>query len=1295
MFQLGFLSFAFFLTLQLDVARAQAVPDDKNYCVTVPDGSDAAGNSDGVTRGITTVAASDSAVIADICSASGSDNEETPSLGQEADNVGVTMSDDSGLIVQGQLVGTVTLDGVDTVSVVMEGAGSITAATAISTSAATQTVSLSLADTARIIGKVTMASVDNVAITLNDIDNSISTSTSTALDLAAASDVSINNAGTIVSGASLAINAAGVTGFTLSNTQTIHAGTTLAVDLSGAGDTIVISNSGTISVGNDLAVDVSDLQANTQVTINNSAAGQILAGNDTALDLSDTDGLDTPEISLTNHGIISTNTFNAIDARGLTGGISLINSGTIGAGDDFAVNMSATGTWSAVGDITINNSGLMTAGNDQAVDMQGAGGITLINSGTISANGELAINANQAGGLTLTNTGTISAGNTNTIDARRVTGGVSITNTGDIIALTGTTINLAEQDSTTITGVSITNSGTISSGAGTTIDATQVSNFRLHNEGAESVIMAAGDRAVNAYQASNDVRITNAGQISSGGNEALYLRRSSGDVSVTNSGTISTTGAYAIDIGWEDVNADNNRDAGEYVTGFELRNSGSIMSGGIGTVNISGSQSTFIDNSDIASLIHSDETNAIDGTSATGVIELRNAGGISADNGMAIDFSSANTLGTSLLIINTGGISSGGADTLNLEAARDITISNTGANSAITAVTTRAINASNYMAQFSLINSGTISATNNTIDANDGSGNFVLTNSGIIRSTDTNSVGTSFGVRASGITGQVTLHNSGTISAAIDNAFLAENISDSGEQVRINNFGTVSATGDYALKVTQSRDVEIFNSVDGTISAGGSSAVFADEVINQFTLSNAGMLRSTDMTVTAQEANATVMVVNSGSIIASGTRALNFFDVTGAITFANSGTTSRLEANRHTLTLGQTTGDAIIRNLGGIKSLNADENLAALDYAIIADAMIGNLLIENGGTGAEISSATAFAIRADGVDGDVTLMNNAADGIIASAQSNVLLTNATGRVRVHNAGIIRSTGSGGVDYVALDVSNAGGGAFILNSGADSAITTGAQRAIKATGVTGGLAITNQGMISAIDSTIDFANAAGGVTIANSGTIAATDATRSSATLLGTGTTGALTISNSGTVLASALLADLSSADGKITIVNSGIMSTSNSTATTGYLLNANAGTGGLELSNSGTMHVVHDGGGTAMMIDARVSAGGVSLANQVGGAMTATNNILVNADGVGAGHLVFENAGIMSTGGQFAITAAAAPGMVQFSNSNSGGTIFAANNVINFGAASGKITFNNAGMIRSSDAVKAQRQSAG
>ena len=1161
----------------------------------------------------------------------------------------------------------------------------------------------------------TIEATNNHALDLSDADGeqsnrisitnsgNIQAGTFAAIDGRGLSNgVTLINSGIISAGDDYAINMAAITDIgggddivvgdiTLNNSGTISAGDDFAIDMSGAGN-ITLVNSGVVSVGGEKAFIGRD--ATGLFTLSNS--GTINAAQDYALDIG---GVAHAVIDNQLGATISAGGKYAIDASDISV-LSFTNAGTIVSVDDYALYLG-----SAAANIVIDNSGSIAAGGAQAISAASADRLTINNFSSTSeivAGSHFAINANQVtNGFNLSNQGNISAGGHHAVDARGVSGGVTIANSGTISAQSGISIDVSEQSGSAVADVIIANSGSILSNAGSTIDAAQVSNFRFTNVGAASLVKAADDRAIDVYSVDN-LRLTNEGEISAGGDEAIYLRRASGSLAITNSGSISAIGDYAIDAAWEDTPYSGTldgglgiRDVGEFVSNLQIKNSGIIRAGGNGAINIAGSQASTINNATTDALIHSNRQYAIYAADAQGAIEIKNSGTISADDGASIYAPNANASDSALTIINSGILSAGDSKVLAIAGSNNIAISNNGENAAIAAQGVTAIDAANYLGHFLLNNQGSISASNRTIDGRGGTGNFTLTNSGIISSNDSNVTGASFAIRASDISGQFVLSNSGIIAAGYDGAVLAENIAGNigqgDEFVRILNSGTVQAGHDYGLRLDASNDVSITNLVGGTITAAQDYALSANNVTGDFTLINSGQLASRDKVISLQNADAKIVITNLGTITASGNTAFSASDVSNDVVFSNAAH-AQIAANRQTLDFGGLIGDFTLTNSGAIKSLSTDLKLASDDYAINLDDMRGNVLLGNIGT-ATISAASAYALRANNVDGDIELFNSANSKITAT-QNVALLSNAIGAVTIGNSGTISASGTGNHDYVALDVRGAGG-KLRINNYATGSIDSGAHRAIMAQNLAGGMALDNQGIIRAASNTIDFSNSAGEISIQNSGLISADEG--NGATLIGN-VLDALILANSGTISGTAALIDFScplANCGKVSINNSGTMQVNapsnsgqgnNTHSVAGYALHV-SGTNGVALTNSGTISAHHDVSPNVQAIDARGMRGGFALTNLPGGAITAINNILINADNAAAGNMVFENAGILSTGGETALTARAAPAALRFANIGTESTILAANNVLDFGAASGAISFTNDGTIRNSDST--------
>ena len=203
------------------------------------------------------------------------------------------------------------------------------------------------------------------------------------VDLSEASDVIIDNAGTISSANSLTLDLGNVSTISVTNSGTISAVESYGVFCMGCSD-LTLTNSGEISA------------------------------NTIALSLRDVTGTNT----ITNSGTLTTtNSTRTVDMRNATG-VTLTNSGTISSGGQVAIFAESaysptiinTGTISPSAD---SSTGIAIAFEQEATEADHGSGATVTNSGTIEALGSAADGIRIGDGhgvyndVTITNSGTI------------------------------------------------------------------------------------------------------------------------------------------------------------------------------------------------------------------------------------------------------------------------------------------------------------------------------------------------------------------------------------------------------------------------------------------------------------------------------------------------------------------------------------------------------------------------------------------------------------------------------------------------------------------------------------------------------------------------------------------------------------------------------------------------------------------------------------------------------------------------------------------------------------------------
>ena len=211
-----------------------------------------------------------------------------------------------------------------------------------------------------------------------------------AVDLKGASTVTIDNAGTIKSGARYGVSCQLCSGLTLTNSGTLEATTNAALFLDGITGTNTITNSGTIINGS----------GNTPVTMQD-AAGITLTNSGTISSAGqygiNADNAFSPTI--TNSGTISASSGSSDgiginlaqnQAGNLATGATITNSGTVNALGANADGIRLGDTTGVYNDVTITNSGTI-AGGDNSIWIDGSGttGTNIITKGEATYTGEI------------------------------------------------------------------------------------------------------------------------------------------------------------------------------------------------------------------------------------------------------------------------------------------------------------------------------------------------------------------------------------------------------------------------------------------------------------------------------------------------------------------------------------------------------------------------------------------------------------------------------------------------------------------------------------------------------------------------------------------------------------------------------------------------------------------------------------------------------------------------------------------------------------------------------------------
>ena len=211
-----------------------------------------------------------------------------------------------------------------------------------------------------------------------------------AVDLKGASTITIDNAGTIKSGARYGISCQLCSGLTLTNSGTLEATTNSALFLDDITGTNTITNSGTIINGSgNTPVTMQDAAG---ITLTNSgtisSAGQYGINADNAFSPTITNSGTISASSSSSSGIGINLAQNQTD--NLATGATITNSGTINALGDLADGIRLGDTTGVYNDATITNSGTI-AGGDNSIWINGSGttGTNIITKGEATYTGEI------------------------------------------------------------------------------------------------------------------------------------------------------------------------------------------------------------------------------------------------------------------------------------------------------------------------------------------------------------------------------------------------------------------------------------------------------------------------------------------------------------------------------------------------------------------------------------------------------------------------------------------------------------------------------------------------------------------------------------------------------------------------------------------------------------------------------------------------------------------------------------------------------------------------------------------
>ena len=916
--------------------------------------------------------------------------------------------------------------------------------------------------------------VSTVTLNISAGINDLSLAKGNTLDINNGQTLTINGPTVTNNGAILLNGGAGNNGFLSMGGNTTLSGkgtVTLSTTPSGGGSAYIQENTGGLTLtnagntkrkGQKEGIQGTGVIGNGGLAIVNDAGGIIDANvSGGALTVNNSGGFTNAGLleatnggTLAFGGVAVTNTGGNLTASGTGSVVSLFNTsvtgGTLNTSGGGVIESGGTTTLNGV---TLSSGSTYTASNNATTAVSG----TLTNNGTIQinggngANGIFALNAatTLSGGGTVTLSTNLSNGGNAFIDP--ASGSQTLTNTNNIIQgngvignggltvvnSTGGTIDAnVSGDTLTMNGSGTTNAGLLEATNGGTLG---FNNTAVNNAGGRITASGAGSviSLFNTSVAGGTLNTSGGGVIQSGATTMLDGSSAAGAL------TISTGSAYSANNGTTTVmlgtitndgtiNLTGGNGGNGFVTFGSAAALASTLQGG-GTLNLTttqtnGGNSYIEQNVGGVTLTNVDNTIQGEGVIGNGGLTFVNdaAGKVDAN-------STAGTLGTTLLLNGSGGVTNAGLlEATNSGVLQISTAVNNAGGTIKAASATAAVNVFNgsitggtlttsgggviESSGTATLNGVTISK-GSTFTVNNGSttliGGTATTNDGLIQVNGGNG-GNGFLSLANSTTltggGTVTLSTNPTNGGA---AFIQQN---AGGVKLTNSNNTIQGTG-----VIGNGGLAVDNATKGTIDANVSGGVLT--VNNGGGLTNTGLLEAT----------------NGGTLAFGGVSVTN---TGGNLTASGTGSVVSLFNTSVTGGTLNTSGGGVIES-GGTTTLNGVTLSSGSTYTAsnnattaVSGTLTNNGTIQiNGGNGANGFFALNAATTLSG-GGTVTLSTNPSNGGSAYILQNtggLTLTNFNNTIQGN--GVI---GNGGLTVVneagGTIASNAAGGTLLLNGG---------------------------------------------------------------------------------------------------------------------------------------------------------------------------------------------------------------------------------------------------------------------
>ena len=932
---------------------------------------------------------------------------------------------------------------------------------------------------------------------------------------------------------------------------------------------------------------------------------------------------------------------------------------TLNAGDGVNLNISGTAAGTLTVNADTNNNGVgaltvapsttlsTTGGNNMLItaadlDLQGA----LNSSGTLqvttSNNGKLGLGAGsgadqmvvsaaELGRITATSGTTFTANNTITVNA--VTAGADANLGGLTLDNTG-----AAADINFSTGAS-SFQGSVTAKAGQTLSVSADQSFT--GTGQALALQAKGDILTTAklQSTTNAVGMTltsdsdsnSAGRVSVGGN----MTSLGGAITLTG-GTGFGFGTAATGAG---VGVDNSTiDAG----------GGSIVMNGKGDTGGAGGSGVSISASTVK-------------TNGAGTITVSGVGGVGGDTnvGVGVETSTLQTANGAITVNGTGG--SGGTPLNHI----GVSFQNFGAGAAVAQATgtgtvtitgTGGPGAGSSGVRFIgtgsgvSTNSGTISVTGTGGAGADGvaigvpgfngasiassSGAVLISGTGAGGGSGISSVGSSVGnatasgdilFRSLGATGSqldLTVQTSGNVTV---NAVGGGNINQNGGSIKAAALRVINDTTDTTASLNQSgNDVATL-----AVNLAGANSLLAFRDATGFAVGAATTFDGTASTTTngitigTSTANNTATLIAGGAVTQSQGIAAGGLELLGTGSYAltgNSNTVSKLAGS-----ISSGTGGIAYKNTAAldINTVGATATLATQGGTIAVTTSAGDLTVTNPvnatASGDVVLTSAAKILGSGLVTGNnVTLDSDTGVGVNAGTRFNTAAVTLAARTRTSGDVFVSQTGDATLANItaATTVANgaAAGGTYDLTSSGNITVGTGGVN----TAGTGDTLLTTTGAKNiVINANVGNATATKTTTLTSSGNITGTGGTvtgdnvvLSSATGIGTGTSGRVNTS------ANTLAASATTAGSNVFVSEANAVTL----ATIGAVVNGAATTGTYDVTAAGTITVGTGGVNTANAGDTKLtttSGGNIDIgANDVGNAAAGKNTILTSAGNI-------------------------------------------------------------------------------